>query len=481
MNKEQKRIIRVLLLFSALFISLIVYLTYFEIFEADTIRASTYNKRPDDKAYVIRGSIYDRNQKELAYSTKNEDKKQTRHYEYGSLYSHIIGYDNDRYGNTGLEKTFASTLTESNIIDDVKNVFFQILDKTGVNKDRLPIKKDSKGNSLVLTIDHELQNYTKNQLDGKKGAIVAMNPQTGDILSMVSFPDFDPNSIGNLLENKENQIDGQLTNKATQGLFPPGSIFKVITATSALENDVNTNFDCDGEITIGGKPIRDYNASAHGNVDLKESLTKSCNVAFAQIGVELGEKTLEKKSESFMINKKIPFDIDVKKSSFSKSNLDKAALAATSMGQGELSVTPLNMALMASAIANDGEMMKPRLVKEIIDSDNNIIKQIEPEILSTVTSPENANNISDMMVSVVGNGTGKKASIRGIQVAGKTGTAETGNDKDGNRKKDHSWFVSFAPADNPGIAVVVFLEHDGGTGGSTASPIARNVLLKYLK
>lgn len=474
MNKEQKRIIRVLLLFSVLFISLIVYLTYFELFKADAIKTSSYNKRPDDNAYVIRGSIYDRNQKELAYSTKDEDKKQTRHYEYSNLYSHIIGYDNDRYGNTGLERTFSSTLTESNIMDDVKNVFFQILDKTGINKDKIPVEKDSKGNSLVLTIDHELQNYTKDQLGNKKGSIVAIDPRNGDILSMVSFPDFDPNSLDKEWEKISTNEDRPLINRATQGLFTPGSIFKVITSTSALENDVNTTFDCDGEIKIGGKIIRDYNGTAHGKVDLKESLTISCNVAFAQMGVELGQKTLEKKAEEFMFNKEIPFSINTKKSRFPTKNMDKAALASTSIGQGELLVTPLNMALMAASIANDGEMMEPRLVKEVIDSDNNVIKDFEPEVLSTVTTSDIANNITDMMVSVVENGTGKKASIRGINVAGKTGTAE-------NNKKDHSWFVAFAPADNPKIAIAIVLENDGGTGGSTAAPIARNILLKALE
>lgn len=475
MNKEQKRIIRVLLLLSTLFISLIIYLTYFTIFKADDIKTSSYNKRPNEKAYVLRGSIYDRNQKVLAYSTKDDNKDQTRHYEYGNLYSHIIGYDNNRYGNTGVERTFSSSLTQSNIIDDVKNVFFQILDKTGMNKDKVPIDRETKGNSLVLSIDHELQEYTKQKLGNKKGSIIAMNPKNGDILSMVNFPDFNPNSIEELLENKESQKDGQFMNRATQGLFPPGSIFKVITSISALENDVNTNFYCEGQIKIGGKPIGDYNNTAHGNVDLKESLTESCNVAFAQIGVELSQDTLLKKSEDFMFNKKIPFDISTKKSSFPTKDMDKAAIASTSIGQGELLVTPLNMALMASSIANDGKMMKPRLVNKVIDSDNNVVKEFESETLSTVTTPDIANNVKDMMVSVVDNGTGKRAKINGIKIAGKTGTAEAGKNK-----KDHSWFVAFAPADDPQIAVVVFLENDGGTGGTTAAPIARDIIKRAL-
>lgn len=472
MNKEQKRIIRVLLLLSIMFISLIVYLTYFELFRAEEVKSSSYNKRPSNDEYILRGSIYDRNKNLLASSTRDANDNQIRYYEHDNLYSHVIGYYDDIYGQTGLERAYNSTLSDSNIVDDVKNVFFQVLDRLNVSTESIPLNKDSKGNSLVLTIDHALQKLAKEQLGTKKGSIVAMNPQNGDILAMVSYPDFNPSKTKNDWKETDSEF-----NRATQGTYPPGSIYKIITATAALENeDINTDINCEGEINIGGTPIHDAGNRAHGNIDLTEALVQSCNVSFSQIGVQLGQDKLKDVSERFMFNEEIPFDINTKASKFPAHNMDKTELAKTSFGQGELLVTPLNMALMASAIANDGEMMTPNLVKNVINSGGTVLKESKSEVLSTVTTPEIANKITDMMVGVVDRGTGTNARINGVNVAGKTGTAEVSKDSD----DDHAWFVAFAPAENPQIAVTVILENHGGSGGRNAAPIAKNIIIKAL-
>ncbi|MBS4534326.1 peptidoglycan glycosyltransferase [Clostridium sp. D2Q-14] len=472
MNKEQKRIIKVLFLLSILFISLIVYLTYFELFRAEEVKNSSYNKRPANDEYVLRGSIYDRNKTLLAYSTKSNDDAQVRNYEYNNLYSHIIGYYDNIYGQSGLEKSYNSALSDSNVIDDVKNVFFQVLDNFKINEENIPLIKESQGHSLVLTIDHALQQYTKEQLGNRKGSIVVMNPKNGDILSMVNYPDFNPNDLSNNWEKISSDEENPLINRATEGLYTPGSIYKIITTTAALETEgIDTQFNCEGEINIGGFILKDQ--SAHGNVNLSEALIKSCNVSFGQIGVQLGQDNLNNISEKFMFNKKIPFDINTKKSIFPKNKMDKAEIGSTSIGQGKLEVTPLNMALMTSAIANNGEMMTPNLVKSVINSNGTIIEESEPKVLSTVTTSEIANNITEMMVDVVNQGTGTQAKINGINVAGKTGTAQ-------NSGKDHVWFVAFAPAENPQIAISVLLENNGGSGGANAAPIARNIIIKAL-
>jgi len=449
-----------------MFISLIVYLTYFQIFQAEKVKTSSYNKRPLGNEYVLRGSIYDRNETVLSYSTKEDDQKQIRHYEYDNLYSHIIGYYDERYGTSGLERSFNSTLTQSNIIDDVRNVFFEILDTFKINEDKIPIKKESEGNSLVLTIDHQLQQYSRNQLGNKKGSIVAMDPQTGDI---------NPNNLRGSWENVSTSENKPLINRATAGLYPPGSIYKIITATAALENpDINTDFNCTGKVKVGGRIFHDYNEKGHGEINLTEALVESCNVSFSQIGAQLGEENLKDISEKFMFNSNIPFDVNTKQSKFPTDGMDKAELGETGIGQGGLLVTPLNMALMTSAIANNGRMMAPNLVQKVINTNGTVLKNSEPKVLSTVTTPEIANNITEMMVGVVNSGTGTNARIKGINVAGKTGTAQ-------NPGEDHAWLVAFAPADNPKIAIAVFLEHSGGSGGRNAAPIARNILSYYLK
>ena len=257
MNLESKRIIRVLVFISALFISLILYLSYFQLFKAEKILENPFNKRNFiGQEKILRGKIVDRNGTVLAYSDKQDDK-QVRHYPKGSLYGHVIGYSYREYGKSALESTYNDELLdlkESNPIDELKDIL-----KSG---------KEKFGNDLTLTIDNELQKKAYDLLKGNKGSIVMMNPSTGEVYAMVSNPAFNPATLRedwtDLVENE----DSYLLNRSTMGLYAPGSIFKVITATAALEDPkVDKTFNCQGSTTILGYTLNDYGKEAHGNLN----------------------------------------------------------------------------------------------------------------------------------------------------------------------------------------------------------------------
>jgi Cell division protein FtsI/penicillin-binding protein 2 len=389
---------------------------------------------------------------------KDEEEKINRIYKYDHLYSHIIGYSSREYGKAGLEKSYNSYL-----IDDGK--FFDI---NGV-KDLLD--KESIGNDVILTIDHDMQLKTRELMLGKKGSIITMNPQTGEIYSMISMPDFNVNTLKDDWPKIIDDTNSPLLNRAIQGLYPPGSTFKIITALSSLQNNIiNDDFLCSGSTTINGYTIRDYDSKSHGHVDLNKAFRVSCNTYFAEMAVQLGQSNILQTAEKFYFNKDFDFDLDIKKSSFPTDKMDKTELAASGIGQGKILATPLEMLMVASGIANDGNIVKPHLVSKVLTHDGILVKSNDIEIISNVGSYDKVEQIKNMMVEVVENGTGTQAKIDGISVAGKTGTAENAS---GN---NHAWFVGFAPAKDPKIAVVVLLEEEGSTGGSKAAPIARELI-----
>lgn len=461
MDKENKRIIIVLISFCLVFVSLIGYLSYFQVFKANRIKENSYNKRLwINEENTLRGSILDRNGKILVYSDKESNK---RFYKYGNLYSHVIGYSYREYGKTGLELYY-------------NNALLNIDENTAINEIKNLVIKNNIGNDIRLTIDHSLQEKSRNLLKGKKGSIITMNPKTGEIYSMISLPDFDTDNLREDWKNIVESSDSPLFNRATQGLYPPGSIFKLISATAILKDtDFNRDYTCTGEKKIDGYVFSDYNKKAHGEIDLKDAIVKSCNTYFAEKSILIGKDNLGKFAEGFLINKSIDFSLPVKKSVFNyKKSLGKTQIAASSIGQGEVLVTPLNMLLMSSAIANNGQMAKPILVNEIINKNGKVVEKIETEIIANSVNSIIANELKEMMVEVVKSGTGKRASIKNVKVAGKTGTAQNAS------KKDHGWFIGFAPADDPKVSVVVMLEEEGNTGGTVAAPIARELIIHAL-
>lgn len=465
MNQESKRIVKVLWVMGALFIILVVYLSYFEIFRASKIVTNNYNKRQWlNEEYVLRGQIVDRNGKTLAYSEKTENNKQVRKYNHGRLYSHVIGYSDKEYGKSGLESSYNNELLNINALNPILELTEKI---TGPKE---------KGNNLILSLDHELQKYAQQKLGNNKGAIIAMNPKSGEIYAMVSKPDFNASTFKENWEELVEDKESPLLNRATSGLYTPGSVFKIITAAAALQNkEIDTEYACEGSVNIEGYVLRDYQETAHGEVDLSEAMAKSCNIAFSQMGLQLGEQKLQDTTEKFMFNRIIPFDLKTKSSIFpSKGIMTKPELGASAIGQGKVLVTPLNMALATSAIANDGVMMRPILVKEILSSEGKTLKVNYPQALTRASSSLIAREIRDMMVEVVTDGTGTNARIKNIKVAGKTGTAEN------DTGKTHAWFTGFAPAEDPKVVVVVVLESHGTTGGKSAAPLARDMMIQTM-
>ena len=290
----------------------------------------------------------------------------------------------------------------------------------------------------------------------------------------MSKPNFNP---VNLRENwKEINESGEspLFNRAINGLYPPGSVMKVISTASILEEKIPLDYTHTGTQVIDGYEYKDATSRQYGEIGLEEAFIRSLNTYFVDKIQKVGQSKFEQTASRFMFEETIPFELPISKSTLNfSSSTNKNQLSASSIGQGRVLSTPMEMALMASAIANNGTIMKPYLVSEIIKPDNTVFKTTEPEVLSQAISPELAEEINKLMIKTTNLGTGKSASIRNIQVSSKTGTAEN------ETGKTHAWYVGFAPAEDPVVAVAVIVEQ-GGSGGEVAAPIGRDVIISVL-
>lgn len=482
MNDFVINIKKVMLVFLILFIALISYISYFYMFNSEKTEASTFNNRLwAERNKVLRGTIYDKDMVALTKSTKINATSQKVKYLGGDAFAHAIGYIDPVYGLTGLEKKYDEELMGT---------------QTAVSKLFSFDKKDEEekvGNSLKTTLDSKLQKVafdalSKSQVKGGgkvKGSVVALNPKTGEILAMVSMPSYDPNNLAKEWKGMLEDKDIPLLNRAVSGLYPPGSIFKTITAISALENipDVyNRKFQDNGTLVFNESTSLD-NAGKHayGNIDFSTAYVKSSNVVFGTLGIDLGNKALMDTAKKFYFNRDTTAQgLTIENSKFPsyKSN-EKGNIAQSAIGQAGVLSSPMEMALVASTIANGGVMMQPMLVSEILSSKGKSLKKIEPKQLEEVTSKENANIMKDLMKGVVAEGTGKSVAISGIDIGGKTGTADH-NDANGKAMAAHSWFIGFAPYDNPQIAIAVIVEQ-GGNGSGEAARITKEVIGAYLK
>ncbi len=452
-----KRIIRALVAIALLFLALATYLLWFNMFRAKDVYTNSYNQRQwESEQRIKRGSIYSSDGELLAETKIGDDNSRTRSYPRGRLYSHIIGYSSQIYGKTQLEMSKDDELV-------------------GKNNIGISIGDIKPGNNLHLTVLDYLQEYAYERLEGRQGAIVAMEPTTGQILAMVSLPDFDPNTIEEDWEGIMEDESSPFLARATQGLYPPGSTYKIVTSAAVYENGRTTEtFDDPGVFKQGDVEVKNYDGEAFGPIDIKTAFEKSSNYVFCTLGYELGAENVRIEAEKFGINKDPDFDIPMLKSEIQYSRMSDLDAALVSIGQGGLVMTPLQVAMMASAVANGGKMMKPYLVETVTTENGTVIGQTKPSVLYESIGPACAAYLSDMMVGVVREGTGTTAQIDGITVAGKTGTAEAEGDK------DHSWFVGYAPAESPKICVAVLLENNGTPGGKTAAPIARDVMNRFL-
>lgn len=466
-STTNRRILHIFVVISILFLSLIGYMSYFELYGKESIMANNYNRRlKATEEGIIRGQIFDRNGEVLA-TTKVSDDISSRSYPYKKLYAHIIGYNSDIYGKTLLEAQYNDTLLGINALGLIGNTVSLV---TGEEKT---------GNNLILTIDHALQARARELIGDNRGAIVAINPKTGEILAMVSTPDYNPNESS--LEENWTDIstdeDSPLLPRAVLGLYPPGSTFKVVTAISAIEEGLNDfQIEDTGSVVIDGKTFSNAGNKAYGNLDMTSAMAYSSNVYFSMLSELLDSKALVKTAEKAGLNNNFNFDIPLKQSRINRDIKSKTEFAATVIGQGKLLVTPLQMALICSGIANDGVIMKPYLVKSISDKNNIVLTSTLSNKLYTITDEKTNALVKEMMIEVVKNGTGKKAAISGIEVAGKTGTAQNENSDQG----DHAWFIGFAPAEDPEIAIAVIIENQAQDGGKVAAPIARKIMSAWL-
>lgn len=457
--KVNKRIIHVLIVVSVLFLALLSYLLYFNMFKAKTVATNPYNRRQwDDERYVTRGTIYDCDGLVLAETVEDSEGNAKREYSQGRLYSHIIGYCSQLYGKSLLEREYDSELLGKGDIS-----IFQ-----GDKK---------KGFDLNLTISNSVQRYAYEQMRGRNGALVALDPNSGRVISMVSLPDFEPDSVS-LEKNWSSIVENEnspLLARAVQGLYPPGSTYKTVTAAAAYENGMSGKvFDDVGKFISGSVEVENYGGKSYGEISLESAFRVSSNQVFCTIGNEIGAEGMLEISERFGINSEPNFDLPMSKSQIQYKKMTDTDAALVAIGQGQLLVTPMQMAVVCAAVANGGRIVSPYVV-DSITRNNTLVKDGKTRLGERAIDEDCAEYLKDLMVSVVENGTGTSAKISGVSVAGKTGTAEN------EKGKDHAWFIGFAPAENPQIAVAVILEYDGQSGGASAAPIASSVMKYYLE
>ena len=449
--------------FVLIFVSLIGYLVYFNTFVSDDFINSPYNTRQDTFSdRVVRGSILSEDGYVLAQTTVYVDGTEQRTYPYANMFAHVVGYDS--HGKSGLESEANFSLLSSHtfFIDQMKNEFYG---------------RKNPGDNVVTSLNVTLQSTAYNALGSRRGAVIVLEPKTGRILAMVSKPDFDPNTIASdwdaLVQDGNNS---SLLNRATNGAYPPGSTFKLVTALDYFRQKGTLegySYLCEGIITEEDHTIHCYNETAHGAETLYSAFANSCNCAFADIGIRLGGASLRKTAEELLFNRKLPFD-SYKKSTFSLTGNSPVPLVMqTAIGQGNTLVSPAHMALIACAAANGGVVMRPTLIDEIRNADGDLVKKTKPVSYARLFSNNEANLLGKLMQGVVESGTATALLGRGYTAAGKTGSAEF--DENGS---SHSWFIGYRNVEDPEIAVAVIVEN-GGTGSEAAVPIAGMIFDAY--
>ena len=442
---------------------LIGYLIYFNTIKSDDFINIPYNTRQDTFAdRVVRGKIMSSDGEVLAQTNVSEDGTEERSYPYNNVFAHVVGYDSN--GKSGLESEANFQLLSSHefFLNQIRNEF---------------MGTKNTGDTVVSTLNADLQTTAYNSLGDRRGAVVALEPSTGKILALVSKPDFDPNTISENWDTLVNdETNSSLLNRATMGQYPPGSTFKVVTALDYFRTRGSFNgfsFDCQGSITKENHTIQCYNGEVHGTEDFYTAFANSCNCAFAEIGTELGGASLLKISEDLLFNKKLPLT-SYRKSSFTLNGSSGIPLIMqTAIGQGNTLVSPMHMALITSAIANDGLLMKPYLIDKVTNAGGDTIRTTEPTDYKRLMTSNEAALLGKLMEGVVQNGTASALNGRGYTVAGKTGSAEY--DENGS---SHSWFIGYSNVDKPDLVVAIIVE-GGGTGSEAAVPIAADLFDAY--
>ena len=466
MQKGNREILVITYAFVIIFIALIFYLFYYTQFVSPELINNPYNKRQElYEKRVVRGDILSRDHEILATTVVDAEGTESRVYPYRNLFAHAVGFST--HGKIGVESIANFKLLSSDVYigERVKNDF---------------IGKKNPGNKVVTTLDLYMQQVADVSMGNARGAVIATNVKTGEILALVSKPDFDPNTV--LTEwdslNSDNERSVFL-NRATQGLYPPGSTFKIVTALEYMKEHADLtdySFDCSGSFSYEGNVINCYHGTKHGTVDFEKSFAKSCNSSFANISTTLNKRSFSATCEDLLFKAKIPSPYSYKQSTVSLSSSSSVGeVMQTAIGQGKTQITPFHMNLITSAIANDGVLMQPYVIAGIYTAYDDPVSVTEPAEYGRLLSRNHARKMQSLMRTVVEAGTATKLkNTFGYEAAGKTGSAEYSTDK----KKSHAWFTGFAGREEPEIAVTVIVE-DGGSGGEVAAPIAKNVFDAY--
>jgi penicillin-binding protein A len=463
---------RTFYLFTLGFVTLVAVLAYWQVYAKEPLANDPANSLQSRRVQEVpRGLILAGDgETELARSKQEDNGTYSRVYPEGSLYAGVTGYWSTRYGASGLEIGENSNLSGAGEPETLDELINQVSGGPQA------------GNDVELTLDPELQRIAYDQLAQSStgsGAVVALNPKNGEILTLASYPSFDPNNIDDNFEELVEDPSFPLVNRATQGLYPPGSTFKVITAAAALEAGVKPSdrYRDTGIYETPGYSVYNYRARVYGQQDFQGALTYSINTIFARIANEsVGAQNLARTAEDFGfgdVYKDFPLPISPSVLGPPPEQWDQGNIAQISFGQQTVQSNVFEMGLVAGAIANGGTMMEPRLVREVRSPDGAVLDRPTSRVHSRAMDGESAQTLNDMMQRAITDyETG--AEIPGVKVAGKTGTAEAPNDE------LHSWFISFAPADDPEIAIAVLVEN-GQEGYKSALPIARRLMEAHLR
>ncbi len=453
--------------FLLIFVAMIVYLIRFQIKDSESVINSPYNNR--DKVLstsIIRGSIVDRNGNVLAKTVVADDESETRSYPYGNLFCHSVGYSTR--GTSGIEGMMNYRLLTSNAP----------VDEIALNE--LNGKKNM-GDTVVTTLDANLTNAAYTALGDYNGAVIMIEPSTGKILCEVSKPDFDPNTVADNYEAIiADSTNSSLLNRATNGLYTPGSTFKLFTLTEYLNENPTSYMDyyfkCTSTFEYQGSKIGCSSGIAHGSEDLTSSFANSCNGSFANIGLSLDITSFKALCTQMYFNSELPVDIDYKKSQFKlDENSTNFDIMQTSIGQGETLVTPLHLCMIASSIANDGKLMKPYIVSEIDNYLGTRVKYFEQKEVGNLFSKDQTDLLKTFLRAVVTSGTAKKLNGSDLYTAyGKTGTAQVKNGSENN-----GLFMGFAENEAGRKVAICIVMENAGDGISPVVPVAREILDAY--
>lgn len=449
---------RLALAFIIALVTVMGYLGFFAVMRAPQLQASALNPRLAlwQKA-ADRGGIEDRNGEILAETVNGR-----RLYPWGRAAAPVTGYLAERYGYAGVEAAANDWLAGLTGREGLRN------------KLRRLAGRRAKGYDVILTLDMALQAKAMTLLGERRGAVVVLEPQTARVLALASTPSFDPEEIERRWPQLSRDPDAPLFNRALNGLYPPGSVAKLLTAAAALETDPaarQRQFSCPGYLEIGGRRLRC--TRAHGVVNLQEALVHSCNTAVGRLALTLNTQDFGRAAAAWGFGRPVPFDLPTAASSFPLGRLEANGLVEAAIGQGKVMMTPLHVAWLTAAVANGGRAAAPRLVAAVRDSSGRVVALPQKTARLEPFPPAVARFLGESMAAAVARGTARLAAMPGVPVAGKTGTAENPHGP------PHAWFTGFAPVAAPQVVVTVVVEN-AGSGGEVAAPLARELFLAAL-